>query len=64
MVTFESHILAFPKLDRRSSFFNPSRTHTCIACGGRIGDFDTILSELEYENSGLCQHCQDRVSPE
>lgn len=32
-----------------------------IGCGELISDFNDELSAREYEISGLCQSCQDRV---
>lgn len=38
--------------------------HRCPLCKQPIGEFRNKLSEREYEISGMCQTCQDRVFTE
>lgn len=33
----------------------------CPCCGDPIGEFRDALSKREYEISGMCQKCQDKV---
>jgi hypothetical protein len=35
--------------------------HRCPLCSNPIGGFRDRLSEREYEISGMCQGCQDRI---
>jgi hypothetical protein len=36
-------------------------TATCVMCGESAGTFRDARSEREYDISGLCQKCQDKV---
>ena len=33
----------------------------CVSCGNEIEGFKNAISKKEYEISGLCQNCQDKV---
>lgn len=33
----------------------------CVFCGNEIEGFKNAISKKEYEISGLCQNCQDKV---
>jgi len=35
---------------------------TCILCGIKVNFFRDVSCRLEYEISGLCQKCQDKVT--
>ena len=34
----------------------------CPTCGKKITEFRDSLSKKEYEITGVCQECQDRIS--
>jgi len=35
--------------------------HCCPVCNEPIGEFRNVISKREYEISGMCQMCQDKV---
>lgn len=35
--------------------------HRCPVCNEPIGEFRNVISKREYEISGMCQMCQDKV---
>jgi hypothetical protein len=37
------------------------RRLVCVRCGGEARIFDDERSSTEYEISGLCQDCQDKI---
>lgn len=37
------------------------RRGICPTCGKEVGEFRDALSRKEYEISGMCQSCQDKV---
>jgi hypothetical protein len=34
---------------------------SCVCCGGDASTFNDALSQREYEISGMCQKCQNKV---
>lgn len=42
---------------------NRLNNHLCPMCGQKINesDFRDVLSKQEYDISGMCQQCQDRI---
>jgi len=35
--------------------------HKCVICGGDAIEFKNDISRREYDISGMCQKCQDKV---
>lgn len=33
----------------------------CVVCGNKVEGFKSELCKREYEISGLCQDCQDKI---
>lgn len=44
-------------IDRTIAIHN----NICTSCGGIALEFSDDLSEREYEISGFCQECQDKI---
>jgi len=36
-------------------------TRRCVLCTGHVAEFRDALSEKEFEISGMCQSCQDKL---
>jgi hypothetical protein len=36
----------------------------CVACNGKAIEFTDEISKREYEETGLCQKCQDEIYPD
>jgi len=39
----------------------PISEDNCTVCNQRVTDFKNLISEREYEISGMCQACQDDI---
>lgn len=53
----EQAITAMFGVDRRGAILS----RTCPMCGGDCVEFRDDLSRREFEISGMCQSCQDRI---
>jgi hypothetical protein len=45
------------KQDRQTAF----ATRTCVQCGNEAREFADVISSREYNISGMCQVCQDKI---
>ena len=36
----------------------------CATCGGEVGEFKDIISQKEFDITGMCQECQDELEAE
>jgi len=37
------------------------KSNTCVTCSGEANDFRDTTSKKEYNISGMCQSCQDKI---
>jgi hypothetical protein len=62
--TLEDFIDAFAKASFGRERSQAARESICVMCGEKINpdkDFRDDISRKEYDISGLCQKCQDKV---
>jgi hypothetical protein len=57
----EQFVDDFTKRNFGRTLSESQKQKVCVGCGKPIKGFKDVLSQREYEISGLCQECQDDV---